>query len=342
VKPRLLATVICLGVPVGLFWLWVTHPSFTESTSKKSSLGSAKPGLVGASATPAATEPPEISDRADPQKLFEAVEATNVPINLWGRVIDEDARPVGGVVIDYDYSIEHGNLQGVAWSDQEVRAGQAITDQGGLFSVRGLHGHILEILAVKHPDYQYRSKGAVGFDFYGNTASGKFVPDQHRPVAFTMVHKKSLEPLSHFEGTLHVPGDASPQRWNLWQGESDPKGELMVTLRREPAVLQRPGQAAIWSAELRIVGGGITEAPWDEDVRRAPETGYLESVLYPDREQRQGVPFRSFYIKSADGRFGRLQIELDARGEGSTAPCYITVDMNPRPGSRNLEPTEDE
>lgn len=182
----------------------------------------------------------------------------------------------------------------------------------------------------------------MSFDFFGSTASGKFVPSQHEPVVFTMVHKQRLEPLIHSKGTLHVRGDGTPERWNLWQGESDPKGELMVILRRDPPVLQRPGQAATWSADLQIVGGGIIEASWDEDVRHAPEAGYVDSLPYPDREQKQGVPYRAFYAKTADGRFGRIQIELDARGEGETAPCYIACDMNPRPGSRNLEPSEEE
>lgn len=340
-KRRVLATALFLGVLVGSFWLWTTRSS-TQSVPNKSTLNDAKIVLPEASRTPAPTGPQQLSDQLDARRMFEAVEATNVPINFWGKVVDEDARPVREVTINYEYSIEHGNLQGVAWSDQEHRAGQAITDRGGLFSVQGLKGHALEIVTLKHPDYQYRSKGALSFDFYGSTASGKFLSDQHKPVVFTVVRKQRRDPLVHFEGTLHVRADGTPKRWNLWQGESDPNGELMVTLRREPAVLQRPGQAATWSAELKIVGGKIIEAPWDEDVRRAPDAGYLESLLYPEREQKQGVPYRSFYVQTADGKFGRLQIELDARGEGSTAPCYITTDMNPRAGSRNLEPTEDE
>ena len=116
----------------------------------------------------------------------------------------------------------------------------------------------------------------------------------------------------------------------------------MVILRREPAVLQRPGQTAIWSADLQIIGGGIIEAPLDEDVRRAPESGYVPTIAYPKVEQKKGVPYRSFYVKTTDGRFGRLQVQLDAHSQGETARCSITGDMNPRPGSRNLEPLEDE
>jgi hypothetical protein len=341
VKQRLLAVAAFLGALVGLLWLWALR-STTESGPNRPDLGSARTVLAEAPPIPATPEPRQISDRANPQKMFEAVEATNVPINLWGKVVDDDARPVGGVSIDYEYSIEHGNLKGVAWSNQETRTGRTITDQDGLFSVRGLNGHALGIVAVKHPDYQYRSKGALSFDFYGSTASGKFVPDQRRPIVFTLIRRQRLEPLIHVKGNLLVQANGPPTGWNLWQGESDPNGELRVTFRREPAVLQRPGQAATWSADLQIVGGGIIEASWDEDIRQAPEAGYVDSLLYPDREQKQGVPYRSFYVRTADGRFGRLQIELDPRGEGASAPCYITGDMNPRPGSRNLEPLEDE
>jgi len=274
--------------------------------------------------------------------MFEAVEATNVPMNLWGKVVDEDARPVGGATIDYEYSIEHGNLKGVAWSDQEIRTGQAITDQEGLFSVRGLSGHALGILAVKHPDYQYRSKGALSFDFYGSTASGKFVPDQRKPVVFTLVQKQRLERLIHLDGNLQVRGDGTPERWNLWSGEADPNGELAVIFRSDPGLSASPAQVVNWSAELEIVGGGISEAPWDEEVRRAPESGYLATVFYPKVDQKQGVPHRSFYLRTADGKYGRIEVELSTSHDGRTARCFVSADMNPRPGSRNLEPSEDE
>jgi len=283
-----------------------------------------------------------VSDRSDPQKMFEAVEATNVPINFWGKVIDQDNRPVSEVRVQYDFTIEHGNLSGVAWSDQEVRTGETVSDKEGLFSVLGLKGHDLSILAIKHSDYQFRGKGAVSFDFFGSTASGKFVPNAHRPIVFTVVRRDQLEPLIHVKGSLRVQGEGVPERWSLWEGEPDPNGELAVTLRREPSVLQRPGQDATWSADLAIVGGGIITAPWDEDVRRAPELGYLSSIAYPQAEQKRGVPYRSFYVKTADGKFGRIQVELNPYSEGATVRCAITGDMNPRPGSRNLEPSNDE
>lgn len=328
---------------VASYWFWVTRPPSGRKDTVDRTVANSKDVFAMATTTPTPAEAARSrSDRANPLKIFEAIEATNVPIQLWGKVVDQDSLPLGGVNVKYDYTIEHGNLSGVAWSDQEVRTGEAVTDKDGLFSVQGLKGHELTIVGLEKAEYQFRSKGDMTFDFYGSTASGKFVPDRQRPIVLTMAHKDQMEPLIHVKGSLRVHGEGTPERWNLWQGEPDPNGELSVTLRREPAVLERPGQAATWSADLQIIGGGIVEAPWDEDVRRAPESGYVPIVAYPKVEQKQGVPHRSFYVKTADGRFGRLQVQLDAYSQGETARCSISGDMNPRPGSRNLEPTDDE
>jgi len=276
------------------------------------------------------------------EKIFQAIEATNVPIKFWGKIIDQDGNSVSDADVKYEYSIEHGNLSGVAWSDQERRAGEISSDSDGLFVIQGLRGHALTILALRKAGYQFRSKGAMSFDFYGSTASGRFIPDRQRPIIFTMIHKERVEPLVHMEGSVRVRADGTSERWNLWAGEPDPNGDLAITFRRDPVVLERPGEAATWFADIEIVAGGIVEALWDEDVRRAPESGYLSSVAYPQTEQKQGIPYRSFYVKTAEGKFGRIQVQLYARDEGATARCFLSADMNPRPGSRNLEPSEDE
>ena len=90
------------------------------------------------------------------------------------------------------------------------------------------------------------------------------------------------------------------------------------------------------------MGGGISEAPWDEEVRRAPESGYASTIAYPKTEQKQGRPRRSFYVKTADGKYGRLEVDFSPSHDGRTGHCYITADMNPQPGSRNLEPNDEE
>ena len=340
-KKRLFVLTAVACVIVASYWSWMTWLPKSNAFTRPNQID-AKIAFVSATAIPVPGRPTRSqSERPDPQEIFEAVEATNVPINLWGQVVDQDGRPLSGVSVKYDYSIEHGNLMGIAWSDQERRVGEAVTHADGLFSIQGLKGHALSIVALEKSGYQFRRKEALIFDFYGSTPSGKFIPDQRKPIVLTMVQKDQMEALIHVKGSLRVRAEGTPERWNLWEGEPDPNGELAVALRREPAVLERPGQAAIWSAELQIIGGGIIEAPWDDDVRRAPEGGDLPTIAYPQTEQKRGVPHRSFYVKTADGKFGRIQVKLDAYSQGATARCSITGDMNPRPGSRNLEPDDE-
>jgi hypothetical protein len=157
-----------------------------------------------------------------------------------------------------------------------------------------------------------------------------------------MIQESATESLIHVKGGVDVRGDGTAEHWNLWSGEADPSGQLTIIFRADPGVSANPAQVANWSTDLEVVGGGITEAPWDEEVRRAPESGYFATVSYPKTEQKQGVPHRSFYLRTAEGKYGRIQIEVSPSLDGRTARCFISGDMNPRPGSRNLEPSEEE
>ena len=128
-----------------------------------------------------------------------------------------------------------------------------------------------------------------------------------------------------------------PLRWNVWNGQADPNGELQITLARTPALVERVGQVSDWSAKIAVIDGGLVEAPPDEPFYRAPEGGYVSELDYPKAEQRRGVSARSFYIRTAKGKYGRIELDLYPGDEGPTARCLIKVYLNPS-GSRNLEP----
>lgn len=292
-------TVICLVVvTAGVFWLISGRFRNGSKLPDRASETEKQNTTDRTSSTPESTlgvhNQITRSDRDDPGKIRRAIESANVAINLWGKVVDQDERPIPDVRVSYTYSVEHGNDLGVAWSETEAKQGETVTDPDGSFAITGLKGHYLTIELLRKAGYFYRQKSTPIYNFYGDTPEGKFSPRREKPVLFTMVHRSSTEPLVHFEGGLRVRGDGTPGRWNLWQGESDPNGELAVVLRREPAVLERPGQAATWSADLQIIGGGIIEAPWDEDVRRAPESGYVATIAYPEAQQEQGCPIDRF------------------------------------------------
>lgn len=280
------------------------------------------------------------SDRDDVEGVRRVIEAANVAIAFWGRISDENGDPIPNVNVAYTYSIDHGNERGSAWIDEEERDGVVTSDLAGIFVIQGLTGHYLTLESFAKPNYIYRKRFSLTYNFYGDAPSGRFVSRPERPVHFAMIRTTATEPLVQVKGRVEVRGDGTAERWNLWSGEADPNGELAVVFRADPGVSANPAQILNWSADLEVVGGGITEAPWEEDVRRAPESGYSRSVAYPKVDQKQGVPHRSFYLRTADGKYGRIQVELSTSHDGRTARCLIRGDMNPRPGSRNLESVE--
>jgi hypothetical protein len=336
-----IVSVLAVG---GALWLWrsylfrgVNHPRPTRQLAVSSAAReSPTPHLA-----PVAHDDDEASDHPDPATIRRAIEAGNVPINLWGKVIDQDGLPLSEVRVAYTYSIYHGNDQGVAWIDLETREGEATSDSDGSFAITDLTGHDLTIESLTKMGYVYRYR-SLSYDFGGNMPDNRFKARRDNPIRVTMIHKNAMESLIHVRGGVDVRGDGTAEHWNLWSGEADPRGEFTIVYRAVIAVPANPAQRVNWSADLGIVGGGITEAPWNEDVRRAPESGYSATVAYPKRDQIQGVPHRSFYVHTADGKYGRVQVELSPSLDELTARCFITSDMNPRPDSRNLEPADED
>ena len=296
----------------------------------------------------AAEDEDEMSAREDRAKLIRRlIEAANVPIEFWGIVTDQDGVPLEGVKIAYTGLILWGNDVGVSWEPKE-RKGQAVSDATGSFAITGFKSHSLELDSFSKPGYVYRGRPNHSFDFGGNMPDRKFVPQRDKPVSFMMVNERVLEPLIQLKGRLRVSGDGTIGRYNLWSGEPDDdgepdaSGELSVIFRSELAVPANPTQVFDWSADLEIVGGEIMEAPWEEEIHRAPEAGYSAIVPYSREPEKRGIIGCAFYLRTRNGNYGRIQVEISPSRDGRTARCFITSEMNPRPGSRSLEPVEDE
>jgi hypothetical protein len=342
------ATIAIVSVCVtgGVLWLCRGHYFTTGSNDSRPAREIAVPAP---SKDPPLPDPKhggqdenKLSDRDDPARIRMAIEAGNVPIEFWGRVVDQDGVPLSEVRIAYMYSVYHGNDQGVAWIEHEGRKGETVSNGDGSFAIKDLTGHDLTIESVRKTDYVYRQRSSLTYDFGGNMREGRFKPQRDKPVRIVMIYKGAMDSLIHMRGSVDVSGDGTAEHWNLWSGEADPSGELLITYKAELAVPANPAQLFNWSANLGIVGGGIIESSWDEDFRRAPETGYSATVAYLRVVQKQSIPHRSFYLHTADGKYGRLEVELSPSHDGRTARCFITSDMNPQAGSRVVEPTDEE
>ena len=291
----------------------------------------------------AAQDESEASAREERAKMIRSlIEAANVPIDFWGKVTDQDGVPLEGVKIAYTGLILWGNDVGVSW-EPKLHKGQAVSDATGSFAITGFRSHSLGLDSFNKPGYVYKGRPNHSYDFGGNMPEWRFIPQRDKPVCFAMVNERLLEPLVEFEGRLRVTGDGTPGYWNLWSGEPDDddgpdlSGELSIIFRSELAVPTNPAQLLNWSADLEIVGGEIIEAPWEEEIHRAPESGYSATVPYSREPEKKGIIGCAYYLRTRNGNYGRIQMEISPSHDGRTARCFITSEMNPRAGSRNLE-----
>ena len=95
-----------------------------------------------------------------------------------------------------------------------------------------------------------------------------------------------------------------------------------------------------WSFEARIPGGGFLKDASEYNFE-APPDGYQESIkiAYPstmDPAQWKRFRFGRYFVKFADGSYGRLRFSIDGASDSNDGALSMTSWLNLTPGSRNL------
>lgn len=315
-------------------WYFSRSPVTVDKTAERTpKIQSLSP--LDAKSPDSGPQPNPVIERKDINAI---IERTNVPITFWGKVVDPDGTPIEAAEVSFSYSTEHGNVAGAPWSDTRVNKGSISSNAAGLFTIHDIRGSGLTIEDIRKPGYKFVRAASKAFDYHGSTAEGPFKPDATKPVPFVLVSTGAVDQIVFFGGVLgesiRVPADGTPVRWSLLKGKAEPDGELQITFQRTPKILTRVGERpSSWSAVIEVLGGGIMEGRLDDEMQMAPADGYAKSVEYPQIEQKRGVGARSFYVKTADGKYGRIQLEIYANDEGPAVRCIIRGSLNPT-GSR--------
>ena len=262
------------------------------------------------------------------------ITAANVPINFWGKVVDQDDRPVAGVKISFFLRKGVELAPGIPSAKQEKITTE--TDGSGRFQLTDVRGDAISIDSMVKEGYELSPKVVKSFAY--TRAPQIFTPDANSPVIYTMLQKSKPEPLVHYDKAVKVPVDGAPVNFDLWKGVPSPDGELRVSFTRNPPQIVRGGAHFDWSLSAEVSGGGLVEVG-PEPMFRAPETDYLDSIsmeMRADSSLWRAAVNKSFYLKTRDGKYGRIELRLYADDEGATVRCHVEAHMNPS-GSRNLE-----
>lgn len=333
---------VALFLALGLFfWRWRSPhsaPSSTDAVPSPASVSAQKTQATpsaSALATPGLPSPvtattPPISKHEQMANLLSSV--NHKAIEFYGKVVDQQGVPLSGVGVYASVIFNSGLSAGV---DKK----QTKTDAAGLFTISGMKGRTLGI-GLEKEGYEYGGEhGPFQFTEMVMEAE-RYHPDPQSPVLFVMYKLQGAEPMLYFERrTFKLPPDGTPVRIDLASGNKVTSGgDLVVTLQQPMAQLGQQLEHYPWTAQ--ITANGLVEST-AKLMYLAPEDGYTSSFAYgkkSDEQVQQNQVEKSFYLKTMDGRYARIKMDLTSRtNPDRPSTVGLTWWLNPAPGHRNLE-----
>ena len=250
-----------------------------------------------------------------------------VPINFYGKVVDQNMRPVADARIHLQWSTIEA-AEGTA-------SGEAVSDDKGLFALTGRHGKGLGVRVEKDGYYTGdRGSAFVPFEFAYPSSPDYYEPDANNPVIFHLRKKGEGAKLITKTVDLSLPGNKLA-RMDLMAGHCTPEGTLQIQPNK-PDRQAMSGRYA-WSVKLSMAGGGLIENN-DQFPFLAPENGYVPAVIMDMTDTsgpiwRNSLTKRYYFYLSSTNTYGRMTVDT----LGGTSHVYLDYSYNPTPGSRNLE-----
>ena len=198
-------------------------------------------------------------------------EMMNASIAFYGRVVDQDGKPLEGVEVRYESSAIP--LHPVPWGSTELRKGFRNTDGNGLFSIDGIRGASLTLPSLHKEGY--REAGYREYCFrYSPNEPQNHKPDPSKPVEFMLIRDDLPQ-----AGKIH--NKILSFVWNTGPVKIDcgPIVGLIITPKRNGMNPANKLQKFDWSVDVRAVGFGMIVLK-ENAPKVAPINGYEPSLHY--------------------------------------------------------------
>jgi hypothetical protein len=267
----------------------------------------------------------------------DAAQNANMPIEFYGKVIDQDGNPIPSVKVILSVRWTHELMPGAA--RDEFNRFQLTTDAQGLFTLRGTVGSLLSVVALEKDGYDPSPRGMrQSFWYWAVTPDVKYNADEHQPEVFRMWKKSGAESLIRKGIAAALLYDGSPTILDLVEGSVGTSGDLRVMLVRNPHHIVLGQRNYEWTLTIESSDGGLI-ASNDEQMYRAPSSGYQRQIVVQmaasDPNWSDESSFNLF-VKLRGNLYGRAEVKALIGSDRTTTPFYITSFINPS-GSQNLE-----
>jgi hypothetical protein len=251
-----------------------------------------------------------------------------MPINFYGRVVDQNEQPVSAAKIHAQWS---------DFSPNGASSEDTLSDARGSFSITGKTGRGISIRVDKE-NYYTPKRQRISFDYAAFWEANYYEPDPAHPVTFHLRKKGVSERLSAGETQPFLPANGDPTKLDLLNGgQVSSNGEIEITAVTNTE--KYPPYRFDWQASVAVLDGGLIEHDLEFPFE-APETGYAPRVTFempanaPD--WKRSVEKTYFIRFGTPPRYGRIHVRFN----GASQKVFLTYAVNPS-GSRNLEANTD-
>lgn len=276
-------------------------------------------------------------DQSLSSDLESLIDQLNTSIEIYGKVVDQYGDPVSGAEV----ILRPINRLKDSYGQKTLK-----TDEEGKFSAQGMYGKSLGVSVSKEGYLRYPPLSALSSSdhlAYSGDSGGNRHADPSNRLVLELLKIGTVEPMIHVKKKRwKLPLEGTPLVIGL--DTEDGQGKHAVEFRFKSDWNKLPMDNEInsktfdWSFEIRIPGGGLI---WDgSDVAfEAPESGYEETIRYEylatmPREEWKRLRRGRYFVKFADGTYGRIQFEID--GSSDRKPLYMESWLSLKPDSRNL------
>jgi hypothetical protein len=253
------------------------------------------------------------------------------PIDFYGKVVDENDRPVQNAAISFQWNKLSTN--------GEMETGEAATssDGDGLFSLNGQKSNGLNV-KVSKAGYYTVGGASISFEYAQPYMPNFHTPDPQNPVIFHLRKHGVGEPLVGDERLFGFSPDGTQYYLDLLAGKksTDSSADWDISVK---FMKSKPNEDKKfdWSLLLESSGGGFIQTN-GEFLFTAPETGYGPIQITMNAADPSWQPSTNFeaFVKSRDGKiYSRVRVEVFP-DYNQKAAINLKYSVNPS-GSRNLE-----
>jgi hypothetical protein len=253
------------------------------------------------------------------------------PIEFYGRVLDENERPVQGAIVEFSWSDRSADGQSTR---------RTTSDSNGSFALKGVQGKGLDV-RIQNTGYYSAPSNPISFEYFDRTERDFHQPSKANPVVFRLrkqgVGAELITSAYGVSPDLYVKAPRNGEIvWvDLLARKVGSAGQLEISHVKPD--LEHWREATEWSFRLSLPDGGLVEQN-DDFPFEAPEEGYepvVEFQFHREDANWTTILQKRYYIAfGRPRRYGRLEVET-ALERG----IRIQYAINPT-GSRNLEPAK--